>query len=175
LTGETVRPEAGSAELPGEGSTSISEPIIPLWRDVEPADPNDPVPHEFFKAEELPEWRLFGASRRGRSHAHAGTYREDAFEFAGIASCASKSWAIAVADGAGSCPLSRVGARIAVTAVIRSISKEGPLSDDPTTALNYHVQHALSEIRREALRRECDLHDLACTLLVLAWRPEENG
>lgn len=56
---------------------------------------------------------VVAASRRGRRHAHKGGYRDDA---ASMRYCKSTGWwVVAVADGAGSAPLSRQGAQIAVT------------------------------------------------------------
>lgn len=162
--------EPDAEEIPQSQETPQS-----LWRELAPTDLTDPVAHEAHKSEESPHWLLFGASRRGRSHAHAGTYREDAFAFAGIPSCGSNAWVIAVADGAGSCRLSRVGANIAVEQVIKSVWQGRLTSDDATAALHLPLKIVLTELIREARRRECDLHDLACTLLVLAWKPAEDG
>jgi hypothetical protein len=58
----------------------------------------------------LKQWKLAAASKRGRSHAHVGSCRDDDF-----ALCVDKesSWQlIAVADGAGSSEFSREGAKI---------------------------------------------------------------
>ncbi|MGH8564900.1 MAG: PP2C family serine/threonine-protein phosphatase [Gammaproteobacteria bacterium] len=55
-------------------------------------------------------WRLAGASKRGRSHAHVGGFREDDF-FLDV----SAGWnVLAVADGAGSAMMSRRASQIAV-------------------------------------------------------------
>lgn len=55
---------------------------------------------------------VIAASRRGRRHAHKGDYRDDA---ASMRYCQDTGWwVIAVADGAGSAPLSRKGAQVAV-------------------------------------------------------------
>ncbi len=52
---------------------------------------------------------MVGASRRGRSHAHTGTYRDDDFTLR----AASNGWfIITVADGAGSAKYSRRGSEI---------------------------------------------------------------
>ncbi len=65
-------------------------------------------PHEEWRAAACgPAWNLLGASVRGKLHAHQAQWRDDAFAWqqAGDWTC------IAVADGAGSAPLSRVGSR----------------------------------------------------------------
>lgn len=60
---------------------------------------------------------MWAASRRGRSHAHRGSPRDDAFEL-GI----HNGWQIlALADGAGSAPFSRKGAELACAAAINAV------------------------------------------------------
>jgi serine/threonine protein phosphatase PrpC len=55
------------------------------------------------------------ASKRGRSHANIGSFRDDDFAFANLAD----GWSVViVADGAGSASLSREGSRIACAAVV---------------------------------------------------------
>ncbi|WP_332848764.1 PP2C family serine/threonine-protein phosphatase [Massilia sp. S19_KUP03_FR1] len=55
-------------------------------------------------------FRILAASKRGRSHAHVGSFRDDDFR---IAQLAGSGWQIAVlADGAGSAKYSRQGAAI---------------------------------------------------------------
>ena len=57
-------------------------------------------------------FKLIAASRRGRSHEHAGTFRDDDFF---IGQVADSPWSVLiVADGAGSAQFSRQGAKIAV-------------------------------------------------------------
>lgn len=81
-----------------------------LWRDI-PTSRNI----EYYKedlASELLECEgmtLVAASRRGRSHAHAGTPRDDDFGLG----CANGWRILAVADGAGSAQYSREGSRLA--------------------------------------------------------------
>jgi hypothetical protein len=56
--------------------------------------------------------RIAAASRRGRSHEHAGSFRDDDFY---INHCQETGWSVMlVADGAGSAVNSREGSRIAV-------------------------------------------------------------
>lgn len=60
---------------------------------------------------------ILAASQRGRSHAHEGKPRDDHFK---ILRNAETGWSIlAVADGAGSAPFSREGARIAAETAVR--------------------------------------------------------
>lgn len=63
---------------------------------------------------------LIAASRRGRSHEHAGTFRDDDFSLLYIP---DTGWSvITVADGAGSAIYSREGSRIAVDIVEKQFS-----------------------------------------------------
>ncbi|MBM3299187.1 MAG: protein phosphatase 2C domain-containing protein [Deltaproteobacteria bacterium] len=126
----------------------------------------------------LGNWLLFGASRRGRSHAHAGTYREDAFAITSSPMGEEPHWwALAVADGAGSCRLSRVGAGRAVREVTTNLGRPESLKSGPEKRFRGAVLNTLGALEREARLRSCDIKDLSCTLLVLFWveDPECRG
>ena len=90
--------------------------IIPdprsLWKNIEPNE-TLPYPKTHEKSNSLiteDSLRLLFASKRGRSHAHNGTFRDDD----GCVVSTPSGWSIlCVADGAGSCSLSREGSRIA--------------------------------------------------------------
>lgn len=82
-----------------------------LWTSI-PSDQDAPYakPDEAFCMIESPVF-MVAASKRGRSHAKDGGYRDDHFL---IEADAQSGWNIMiVADGAGSAPLSREGSRIA--------------------------------------------------------------
>lgn len=83
-----------------------------LWRVNEPAaDLPYQKPHLDGKHIQAPDFQLAAASRRGRSHEHAGSFRDDDFF---INYDAASGWAVLiVADGAGSAPSSRRGAQLA--------------------------------------------------------------
>ncbi|EAM2896196.1 protein phosphatase 2C domain-containing protein [Salmonella enterica] len=84
-----------------------------LWKVLEP--PADaPYPKSHLDASGLVrgDIRIAAASRRGRSHEHAGSFRDDDFY---INHCQDTGWSVMlVADGAGSAVNSREGSRIAV-------------------------------------------------------------
>lgn len=62
---------------------------------------------------------LLGASKRGRSHAQVGSFRDDDFS---VDFNSSSEWYLAVvADGAGSAPYSRRGSQIVVESIQRSL------------------------------------------------------
>ncbi len=82
-----------------------------LWKDKPP-----PADALFFKENEASaqlkykEYHVVGASKRGRSHAHEGIFRDDHFHIEKL----DNDWLfVAVADGAGSCKYSREGSKIA--------------------------------------------------------------
>lgn len=87
-----------------------------LWQINEPpADSPYPKAHIDSKLILEEGIRIAGASRRGRSHEHAGTFRDDDFY---IHHDDQSQWNILiVADGAGSARYSREGSRIAINTV----------------------------------------------------------
>ena len=87
-----------------------------LWQVKEPADDQpylkDHSAHQYI---ETANYQIAAASRRGRSHEHAGSFRDDDFSICNID---QSNWSVlAVADGAGSALYSREGSRIAVQTV----------------------------------------------------------
>lgn len=87
-----------------------------LWQVKEPADDQpylkDHSAHQYI---ETANYHIAAASRRGRSHEHAGSFRDDDFSICNID---QSNWSVlAVADGAGSALYSREGSRIAVQTV----------------------------------------------------------
>jgi len=92
---------------------SIPDPKS-LWKTIEPnKDIPYPKSHEDSKSieSEEDEVKLLYASKRGRSHAHNGIYRDDDGEILRL----NNGWSfLIVADGGGSYPLSRRGSEIVV-------------------------------------------------------------
>ena len=87
-----------------------------LWQVKEPAD-DQPYwkDHSARQYIETANYHIAAASRRGRSHEHAGSFRDDDFS---ICTIDQSNWSVlAVADGAGSALYSREGSRIAVQTV----------------------------------------------------------
>lgn len=88
-----------------------------LWKNLD-SDPGDP----YWKEDEvafvtpLGAKHLVAASKRGRSHANTGGFRDDDIAYQYFE---PTGWSvIAVADGAGSARLARQGAKLAVNAVV---------------------------------------------------------
>ncbi|GAE64631.1 hypothetical protein CIN01S_09_01160 [Chryseobacterium indologenes NBRC 14944] len=88
-----------------------------LWKNI-PSDIHD----EFYKPDEdsykgkFSDKRIVVVSKRGRSHAHEGNFREDDFAVRNLPA----DWnIISVADGAGSAKLARKGSEIATESINR--------------------------------------------------------
>ena len=83
--------------------------------------------------------KVFGASQRGRSHAHVGSPRDDDFS---ILRTDKEDWNILiVADGAGSAKFSREGSRVACEFISRELNLKLSDSQHP---LNIGIQHICS-------------------------------
>ncbi|MEQ5176384.1 PP2C family serine/threonine-protein phosphatase [Proteus genomosp. 6] len=107
-----------------------------LWQINEPpADSPYPKAHidsQLILEEDI---RIVGASRRGRSHEHAGTFRDDDFY---IHHDNQSQWNILiVADGAGSARYSREGSRIAINTVSHYLKSQLSLENE---AIKPHLE-----------------------------------
>ncbi len=94
-----------------------------LWQEV-PTDESA----LYFKAdtatlfEKIGDRHLVMASRRGRSHANSGDFREDDFA---VGSSEPRGWRIlAISDGAGSAGFAREGARLAVNTAVEKAAEQ---------------------------------------------------
>ena len=111
-----------------------------LWKDLE-SDKKDP----FWKEDNVAvsdvflDKNLVIASKRGRSHANVGSFRDDDFAFKNIN---ETGWSvIAVSDGAGSATLSRQGSKLACEFIISYFEENfnvDYLRDFDETLLNHH-------------------------------------
>lgn len=167
-----------------------------LWED-RPSDQTGEYarPDTDFAILSLPPVQMWGASRRGRSHAHAASPRDDAF-----ALDSHDGWyLLAVADGAGSAPFSRKGAEIACeTGIAASKAKLTLASDleniletlspdsDPASWLGQAKKLAYAilpnaafeahkAIRQEAEARERESRAYATTLLLAMAKKYPGG
>jgi serine/threonine protein phosphatase PrpC len=89
-----------------------------LWKDIPSLQTED----NYWKNDNVSDFQKIGekhivvASKRGRSHANVGSFRDDDFAFKYLE---NSGWSIVcVADGAGSAKLSRQGSKIACETVI---------------------------------------------------------
>ncbi len=114
---------AAEGELPAQdyllqGEVDILPDPRKMWKDIDP-DASLPYQKPHLRGDflHMSGRTMVAASRRGRSHAHSGTFRDDEFE---LAVNEPESWYImAVADGAGSAPYSRRGSQIAVEKAVQ--------------------------------------------------------
>lgn len=92
---------------------------------------------------------MAGASKRGRSHAKEGTYRDDHFD---LSYSEETGWHVmVVADGAGSAHLSREGSRVACRVVLHALDTYLPKAVDPhADAMVSAVLEAETEDARRA-------------------------
>jgi hypothetical protein len=156
----------------------VMEKARGLWKEIDPVDPTDPVSNieQCNQINIFTNTKIIAASRRGRSHAHEGKYREDSF-------CVEHSGAwtfIAVADGTGSKPLARIGSRLAAHAAVDylqqqlknlSIEESEQFEVNLRCALAGAMVNALTCLTSEAVRRKCEINDLSTTLLIVAYIP----
>ena len=114
-----------------------------LWQD-KPSDPDAP----FYKAdvqsafEALGDKQLLAGSKRGRSHANVGSFRDDHF---GYRHYPDTGWTVVlVADGAGSATYSRKGSELACSAVLDHLETQ------LTPALQTELTELLAATRAES-------------------------
>lgn len=111
-------------------------------------------------------WRVIGASVQGTSHLKTGAPCQDAHAWTLLP---DHTLLAAVADGAGSADWGEVGAQLAVETTLGCLRRDWPAQAAAwqpffTTAL----QAARQRLEREAEARECNLRELAATLIAVA-------
>jgi serine/threonine protein phosphatase PrpC len=184
LEGETPEESSNIKEL----KVLVNSDPKSLWKNLD-SNREDP----YWKEDNVSASAVFGAkklivgSKRGRSHAHEGIFRDDDFSFH---YSEETNWGIiAVADGAGSAKYSRKGSIIACTAVVdyfKNLTQEETdvLSDaiiaEITESNENHqkaissfcITHlgkaaftALNSIREEAKIKEAEVKDYSTTLI----------
>jgi len=76
--------------------------------------------------DQLGKKHIIAASKRGRSHQNAGSFRDDDFAFVYIE---KNAWSVvAVSDGAGSYPLSRKGSQVACNTIVEYFQQADDLN-----------------------------------------------
>ena len=135
---------------------------------------------------------VFGASRRGRSHEHSGTFRDDDLGF--WADEATGRYVFIVADGAGSAKFSREGARMAIEFLEEKLpanlttAKWDADGDNPKkdgnvgqllAALARHAFDYIAEVVKAENERTSDdkleIRDFNTTLLIAALKRDTDG
>ena len=163
--------DASGAAVMGEARLVISRDPRSLWRNV-PSDRNGPhwKPDQASTRRECRGWLAQGLSRRGRSHANTGKFREDDLA---VGVLQQHLLAVAVADGAGSAPLSRLGSRVAVEAALQLIAQRAAQYSDATLTdarleawLAAAAVASWGAIETAADQQGATLTDLSTTLLL---------
>ncbi|PXY43084.1 PP2C family serine/threonine-protein phosphatase [Flavobacterium hydrophilum] len=160
-----------------------------LWKNLE-SNKNDPFwkPDVAAVSDQFLDKNIIIASKRGRSHANVGSFREDDFAFKNFNEI---GWSvIAVSDGAGSASLSRKGSELACNSVIgyfeqnlnASILNEfdqvlaehhAKATDETSKKISHFVYQNLSKaayfahqkIEETAIKNEADLKNFHATLI----------
>lgn len=166
-----------------------------LWKILEPvSDSLFFKPHSDQQHIVKQDFQMVAASRRGRSHEHGGTFRDDDYHM--HYDDTSGFGIIVVADGAGSANFSRQGSKIAAEAcerclldqvggweeIKKSIIKWSNADSENTRVINNHfyyffqsvVKLAVENIENEAKRVEAKARDFATTLLVTVFYRFDN-
>ncbi len=119
-------------------------------------------------------YRLVAASHRGKTHAHQGTFREDA-----VALGTTAHWNImAVGDGAGTADLARVGSNMAVRRAVDAMKDAmpaAPTAEDVGRAIWAGLRSAYHAIKSFASDNSVAVGDLSTTLQLLIHWPQDNG
>lgn len=189
--------EADDASMHEKPLTLIINPDPKsLWKSID-SDKADP----YWKEDNVTRFAPLGnrhivvASKRGRSHANVGSFREDDFAFAPL----ENGWQIVVvSDGAGSAKLSRKGSAIACNSVIDFFSKNDTATEleqletlaqqqgqqeETDKALNKAVYNCLGKaafathkaLEAFAAENGATLKDLSATLIFTLWKKLDAG
>ncbi len=121
-----------------------------------------------------PTWKVLSQSVVGTSHQQQKLPCQDAHFW--------QIWlgevlVASVADGAGSAPLSQVGANIAVQKAVEAVCQNNALlssRDREAWKMLLHeaLEAALTSVKTEASKREVPLRDLASTLIIVVATPQ---
>lgn len=144
--------------LQGEADDVLNEKVLnfivnpnprSLWKNI--GSNTDDVywkADEIFDNQKLGDRQIVVASKRGRSHANAGTFRDDDFAFKHFS---DTGWSIiSVADGAGSASQARQGAKIACKSVVDYTEEhfKGEKLVEFDQVLAQHHHHATDETNK---------------------------
>jgi serine/threonine protein phosphatase PrpC len=160
-----------------------------LWKNLD-SDKNDPFWKEDVAslASNFQDKKIVISSKRGRSHANVGSFREDHFEFKNYE---NTGWSlVAVSDGAGSAKCSRKGSAIACESIVsyfeENFSSENlsefdlilenhhkGIDEESTKKISHFVYNNLSKAAHFAhkqlelfsIENEMPLNDLHATLI----------
>ena len=171
-----------------------------LWKDL----PSTQTEDNYWKADNAQDFQPLGdkhlvvASKRGRSHANVGSFRDDDFAFKNFP---ETGWnVVCVADGAGSATLARKGSKIACDGIIdyftenlnaASFSEFDNLIQEHNAGTGENTQKKLNlfvynklgsaafnvhqKLEDFALKTETNLKDFHSTLIFVLFKKYEFG
>ncbi|HMI03691.1 MAG TPA: PP2C family serine/threonine-protein phosphatase [Pedobacter sp.] len=154
-----------------------------LWKNI----PSTQEPGNYWKPDQAETFQQLGqrhivaASKRGRSHANVGSFREDDFDFRYFE---ETGWSlVCVADGAGSARLSREGSRLACSTVVeyfaKTLSSEDTKEPNEATRIFKHlpgaVHAAYQHIEQAAEAAGATIKDFHTTLIFTLFKKFESG
>jgi len=171
-----------------------------LWKDI----PSSQSENNYWKEDNVQDFQVLGekhivvSSKRGRSHANVGSFRDDDFAFKNFP---ETGWnVVCVADGAGSATLARQGSKIACDGIIAyftenltaesfsefdTLLQEHNLStgEDTSKKLNRFVYDKLGnaafnvhqKLEEFALKTETNIKDFHSTLIFVLFKKYEFG
>ncbi|MGG5208636.1 PP2C family serine/threonine-protein phosphatase [Chryseobacterium sp. MIQD13] len=120
-----------------------------LWKNI-PSDTNDAYhkPDDTSHKGKFLDRKIAVVSKRGRSHAHEGKFRDDDFAVNELPG----DWnIISVADGAGSAAIAREGSRLAAVSVNNFFSSEEILTKiEKNIEITYGITESSEETKSEA-------------------------
>lgn len=120
-----------------------------LWKNI-PSDPNGVYykPDEISYKGRFTDKKITIVSKRGRSHAHEGKFRDDDFAVNELPG----DWSIvSVADGAGSAVMAREGSRLATASINSFLNSEEILTGiEKNIEIVYSTSESSKEIQSEA-------------------------
>jgi serine/threonine protein phosphatase PrpC len=160
-----------------------AQPVLPpikttpaRWRHL-PSNQADShyFPEEYtLSMEGVAGYRMVAASHRGKTHAHQGTFREDA-----VAIGSTAYWNVmAVGDGAGTADLARVGSNMAVARAVEAMKEAmptAPTAEDVGRAIWAGLRSAYHSIKAFASENSVAVGDLSTTLQLLIHWPQQTG
>lgn len=186
-SGSDLKPEEQSTPKP-QGTIAAAtwkiEAVNEPWAPAEVAKAFPSLAAQVYSDHEavervLPGWRLIGGSRRGRKQAHDARFREDAMYF-GVS---AEITVLSVADGAGSCRLSRIGSHIAVRETVdHALSSAGSIPPEDrkdSSKLEAALKKILTDSVKTARKRVIEVAEKsglnpkefrATLLTVILWR-----
>lgn len=163
-------------EVPArEYTAKLSLLVVPnpksLWKNL-PSDTNAIYwrSDEACSALSTENISVLAASKRGRSHAHVGSFRDDDYQHALV-----NDWVITVvADGAGSAKYSRRGAQLICEAAVKNLS-QGLIDDSALTEAVNNFQQAQSENSSSLDAAQQNLQSILASKLGSAARSAEQA